>query len=200
MGGEDTFSLPLNWLDIEFWSEDSIQLESEFERDQLEGDGFDLADDITVPAGDYKMTRHSISFRTNERRKVAGSLSVEFGDFYSGDILRTSISPIILPGALFAWRMSFEDIQIDLDEGDLDTQVISTNADFSFDPDLSWKNLLQYDTESEDLSWQSRLHWIIRPGENFYLVGLQGWDRTGRETFTRTSTDLALKFGYTWRF
>jgi hypothetical protein len=129
-----------------------------------------------------------------------GYMQVEWGDYYSGDILRTRISPVLLPSALFKWSLSFDDIRIDLDEGNLHTQVVSTDADFYFDPDLSWQNTAQFDTASEDLSFQSRLHWIVEPGQDMYVVALSGWDRTGRESFARTAGEVALKLTYTWRF
>ena len=78
--------------------------------------------------------------------------------------------------------------------------VVGTNFDFSFNPDLSWKNLVQYDTQSENLAWQSRLHWIVTPGQDLFLVGLFGWDRLDRESFASTVADLTLKVTYTWRF
>ena len=59
---------------------------------------------------------------------------------------------------------------------------------------------VQYDTESEGLSWQSRLHWIVKPGQNLYLVGLFGWDRFERDSFAREGEELTVKVSYTWRF
>ena len=199
VGSEDLFQVPLKWLDLEFWSEDSISIETKREFDVLDT-GFDLSDDVFVNPGEFAMTRHTLQLDSNERRGIMGYLRVEWGDYYSGDILRTRISPVLLPSALFKWSLSYEDIRIDLPEGDLHTEVLSSDLDFSFDPDLSWQNTVQYDTESEDLSFQSRLHWIVEPGQDMYLVALSGWDRTDRESFARTGSEVALKLTYTWRF
>jgi hypothetical protein len=199
VGSEDLFQVPLKWLDLEFWSEDSISIETKREFDVLDT-GFKLSDDIFVNPGEFALTRHTLQLDSNERRGIMGYLRVEWGDYYSGDILRTRISPVLLPSALFKWSLSYEDIRIDLPEGDLHTEVLSSDLDFSFDPDLSWQNTVQYDTESEDLSFQSRLHWIVQPGQDMYLVALSGWDRTDRESFARTASEVALKLTYTWRF
>jgi hypothetical protein len=199
VGSEDLFQVPLKWLDLEFWSEDSISIETKREFDVLDT-GFELSDDIFVNPGEFAMTRHTLQLDSNERRGIMGYLRVEWGDYYSGDILRTRISPVLLPSALFKWSLSYEDIRIDLPEGDLHTEVLSSDLDFSFDPDLSWQNTVQYDTGSEDLSFQSRLHWIVQPGQDMYLVALSGWDRTDRESFARTASEVALKLTYTWRF
>ena len=199
VGEEDLLQVPFKWLDLEFWSEDSISIETKREFDVLDA-GFDLSDEIFVNPGEFAMTRHTLQLDSNERRGIMGYMQVEWGDYYSGDILRTRISPVLLPSALFKWSLSYDDIRIDLEEGDLHTQVVSTDLDFSFDPDLSWQNTAQFDTASEDLSFQSRLHWIVEPGQDMYLVALSGWDRTGRESFARTASEVALKLTYTWRF
>ncbi len=199
VGNEDRFSVPFNWLDVELWSEDSVSVTTERIFERLD-DGFNLTDDLFVKPGEFALTRHKLELRSNQRRTLAGSMSVEWGDYFTGTGTRTKISPVILPSALYQWSVSYEDVRMDLDEGKLHTQLVSTDLDFAFDPDLSWQNIAQFDTSSEDLSFQSRLHWIVEPGQDMYLVALSGWDRTGRESFARTESDLALKFTYTWRF
>jgi hypothetical protein len=72
--------------------------------------------------------------------------------------------------------------------------------DFSFSPDISWKNLVQYDTESEDLGFQSRLRWILAPGQNLFLVGQGGWTRQGLDRFERQDQALAVKLSWSLRF
>lgn len=199
LGIEDAWVVPIDWFEAELWSEDSVSFETTLLGETLE-DGFDLSDDVSVSPGDYDMTRHEVSFETNDRRKVGAELSVEWGDFFSGDILRTRFEPIFLPTPGLRWSMSVTDVRTDLDEGDFDTTLVGSNLDVSFNPDLSWKNFIQYDTESEDLSWQSRLHWIVEPGQNLYVVGLFGWDRFDRDSFARESEELTVKLSYTWRF
>ena len=199
IGEEDYLRLPVKWLDIQFHSEDSISIESTHSDETLDT-GFDLTDTVTVSPGEYDGVRHVVELESNDRRLLTGDVRIEFGDFYSGDIVRTKVSPVFLPSKLFTWRLSYEDIRVDLDEGDFDTQVVSTNLDFAFDPDLSWANLVQYDTESDELAWQSRVHWILEPGRDLFLVGQFGWDRSGQESFVATTRELVLKLSYTWRF
>ncbi len=199
VGREDQFELPVKWLEIELQSEDSISIGSTYFRERLD-EGFDMTDEVFVSQGDYSGANHVLEFEANDRRRVTGDVEIEFGDFYSGSILRVEVSPKWIPSRFFSWSLDLEDIHVDLDEGSFDTQVIATDLDFNFDPDLSLSNLLQYDTESEDLTWQSRLHWIRTAGQNLYLVGLFGWDRTDRHSFARTSQELVLKLSYTWRF
>ena len=107
---------------------------------------------------------------------------------------------MLIPSKYYTLRLGYEDIHADFDGPDLDTQLYSTDLDFAFNPDLSLRNVLQYDTQSEDLAWQTRLHWIIQPGQDLYVVGLFGWDRTDRNSFHGASEELVVKLSYTWRF
>ena len=61
---------------------------------------------------------------------------------------------------------------------------------------------MQFDNESRKLGWQSRVRWIIRPGNDLFLVFNQGWlqDELGGLHFRSAGTKLAGKIQYTFRF
>lgn len=198
-GHEDRIEVPLRWFELQFQSEDLIRFETRWIDETLD-DGFDLSDDVFVEPGDYDMVRHVARFNSNDRRLYRAELQVEWGDFYSGDIVRTTVTPTFIPSKYFTLQVPYQNVRTRLDEGDFDTQLVSASADFAFTPEVSWKNLVQYDTESEDLGWQSRLHWIVEPGQDLFLVALFGWDKTDRESFRSTSQEATLKLTYTFRF
>ena len=198
-GFEDRFALPVTWLNLQLQSEDSVSIETEWFEETLD-EGFDLSDAVFVGPGDFDGVTHTLRLSANERRRVTGSARIEVGDFYGGDIFRWSVEPKFIPSKYFALGVGFEDIHARFDGPDLNTQVFSTDLDFTFNPDLSLRNVLQYDTDSEDMAWQSRLHWILSPGQDLFLVGLFGWDRTNRDSFQRLNEELVVKLSYTLRF
>ena len=59
---------------------------------------------------------------------------------------------------------------IALPEGRFYTQVVTARADYNFTPNVSWQNLQQYDNESRVLSVQSRYRWILKPGNDLFIV------------------------------
>ena len=67
---------------------------------------------------------------------------------------------------------------------------------------MTFFNLVQYDNESRDLGWQSRVCWILKPGNEVFLVFHQGWlqDERGGVNFRASRTGLAGKMQYTFRF
>lgn len=198
-GEVDSWALPVRWLGVELDSEDKIELETHriFERIDEE---FDVSD-VDVSTGDYTMTRHFLTYESSRKRLINGEVELEFGDFYSGDIERARVEPVIFFGPHLTVRGGIEHVTAELDEGDIDTWLVGTNVDVSFTPDLSWKNLLQYDTESEALGVQSRLRWIVEPGRDLFVVGLFGWEREEEgEPLVPSGQELVLKLGYTLRF
>jgi len=88
--------------------------------------------------------------------------------------------------------------EVVLDEGEFTTQLFELRVDYSFSPDVSWSNLVQYDSASAILGFQSRFRWILEPGNDLFLIFNRGWeDLEGRfiPVFDRGS----VKFQYTFR-
>jgi len=198
-GRKDSWTVPLRWFRLEFESEDSIQAETQqiFERIP---EPFDIGGGVEVTPDDYTMTRHILRFQSNQRRMIGGDIDVQVGELYSGDIRRIGYEPFAIPGKHAFLRLGFEDIDADLDEGRFHTQLSSLRVDAKFTPHLAWKNLLQYDTETKALGLQSRMHWILEPGRDLFLVGLLGWERDAHgEPLVPTGQDFTVKLTYTVR-
>ncbi|HIG88300.1 MAG TPA: hypothetical protein EYQ25_14825 [Planctomycetes bacterium] len=198
-GTEDEWRLPLRPLGLEFQSQDELQYEVT-QSVQTIADPFELTPGVFVAAGRHEMTRHSLSFESNDRRDYGGELEVEWGDFYGGHLVEWSVSTLVVPGPHFALGLGWTDAIGRIPAGEFHTQAASVELDFSFSPDISWKNLVQYDTESEDLGFQSRLRWILAPGQNLFLVGQGGWTRQGLDRFERREQALSVKLSWSLRF
>jgi hypothetical protein len=199
VGREDTWSVPLRPLRVELWSEDSVQYEVHRIYELLD-EGFEVGGGLEVEPGEYLMTRHKLELETNDRRLVKSGLELEWGDFFSGELMRYTFSPVVIPGKHFQFAVSYTDVGVALPEGDFDAQLVGVDLDWTFSPDLTWTNFFQYDTETEDLGVQSRVHWIRTPGQDLFVVALLGWDREERDSFRRTEQELAVKLTYTLRF
>jgi hypothetical protein len=80
-------------------------------------------------------------------------------------------------------------------------RVINGRVNFSVSPFLTIANLLQYDNRSKNLAWQSRLRWILAPGNDAFIVFSQGWirDESGDRSFQTDDTKLSAKVQYTLR-
>jgi hypothetical protein len=62
-------------------------------------------------------------------------------------------------------------------------------------------NNVQYDTVSGVAGWQSRFRWIVRPGNDIYVVYTQNWvDDPLLAQFATQDRRLSTKAVYTYRF
>ena len=85
-------------------------------------------------------------------------------------------------------------------DGSFTTHIASSTLDLYFSPELSVRNLMQYDNESNAIGWQSRLRWIYDPGREFFFVVGTTWQRTEDESIVPTQQALNLKVAHTLRF
>jgi hypothetical protein len=84
--------------------------------------------------------------------------------------------------------------------GRFTAKVLAGRFELNFSPDLGWSNLVQYDSDSRELGFQSRLRWRVRPGSDVFVVFNRGWvheeDGVYRPYFDRGSA----KVQHTFRF
>lgn len=200
-GDEDSWSVPLDLFEAQFWSQDSIDLRLTRRAETIDTD-FAVGDNATVVPGDYDETQLRFGFESNDRRRVGLEASLQVGDYFGGTIERFRAEPIFIPSKHLTLGMSFEDVAIDLGgNGTLHTQLYGFRIDVGINPDASWRTFAQYDTDAKDLSVQSRLRWILEPGRELFLVGLAGFNKENtRASFTSSQQSLALKIEATFRF
>jgi hypothetical protein len=194
----ESLGLEFKLIEARFHSGDSISLDVLHDVDVLDED-FNLVDVIPVLADRYEATRVGIRLRAADRREVSGRLSVFAGQFWDG--MRTDYNTSVnwRPGPLGSMRLGFERNELDLDGGSIDINVASLRCDLNFTPDISWSNTFQWDNISDEVSLNSRLWVLLGPGRDLFFVVNQGWDSANSDIIP-TSTGVALKVGYTFRF
>lgn len=192
------FAAPINWR---FNSGDRVEFNwvPQFER---LFQPFEIADGIELPAGDYRFTRWRAEFNTAAKRKWEVGGTWWFGTFYSGHSDEISTEFIYKVAPRFRFIFETEQTFARLKEGSFVARIFAVRADYAFSPFLTVSNLLQFDNESRNFGWQSRVRWIARPGNDLFIVFNQGWEQNERGGFNfRTAgTRLTGKIQYTFRF
>ena len=117
-----------------------------------------------------------------------------WGGFYDGTRKQTGLGVTLKPNAHLSLALCVDRNDIALREGRFYTQVVTTRADYNFTPNVSWQNLQQYDNEPRLMSFQSRFRWILRPGNDLFVVVNRRWvttfDDRLESTFDRASSKL----------
>ena len=157
---------------------------------------------VTLPIGArYDFLRYQVNWRTANRRKVAFEGRYEAGDFYGGtrDEFVTNITFRILPG-IFVYTAA-ELNKITLAQASFTTRLFRVVPELQFTPFLTWVNNVQYDTVSGVAGWQSRFRWIVKPGNDIYVVYTHNWlDDPLLAQFATQDRRLSTKALYTYRF
>jgi uncharacterized protein YecE (DUF72 family) len=71
---------------------------------------------------------------------------------------------------------------------------------YFFTPKISLTNFVQYDTDSANVGLQSRLRWILKAGQEIYVVFNHQWQEDALDRFRSLTGDLRAKVNYTVRF
>ena len=163
-----------------------IDFTSSFER--LD-EPFDIAPGVVVPVGGYSFSDVRLSYSLGQQRRVSGSLSLQKGTFWSGDITsvaytrgRVSVQDQLSfePSVSFNW--------IDLPEGSFTTTLVQSRVNYTFTPRMFFSGLLQYNSSGNSLNTNLRLRWEYSPGSELFVVYTE--DRNTDPFFPDRFTDL----------
>lgn len=196
-----TREVDITALQIDTHRQDSIQVHVIPTYELLE-ENFRIAPGITLPTGrEYSFTRYRVQGSTTSRRPLAVSPQVEWGDFYSGQRLRLSMTANYraAPGQMFTFTNEWN--RVSLAEGEFHTRLYRIIAETQFNPRIALVNNVQYDSQSAVIGWQSRFRWTVTPGNDFYFVYIHNWldDPLTSRTYT-LDRRLSSKVLYTHRF
>lgn len=187
---------------VNFQSGDEMQLQIVPYAERLDED-FEIHDGIVLPVGrEYAFTRYRAEASTASRRVVSGRGEIEVGEFYSGRNREINLSLGIRPRPGVLVSLESEWNRVRLAEGAFSTRLYRLVFNTQFGPWISLVNNVQYDSVSAVLGWQSRYRWILRPGNDVYVVYTHNWienELPGRR-FSTLDRRAASKIIYTHRF
>jgi hypothetical protein len=196
----DLFVTPLDW---HLNSGDNIHgpLDLNIRYERL-FEPFEISPGVVLSPGAYRFTRFGGNlFATAAKRALAGSLSLSWGDFWSGKAeqvqagLTFKLPPVLTVG------LNGSRTYARLPEGDFTATIVTARIDYGASPRLSVSNLIQYDNRSRNLGWQSRLRFSLQPGNDLFLAFNQGWIHEEGDTRLRPEdSKVSAKFQYTFRF
>jgi hypothetical protein len=97
---------------------------------------------------------------------------------------------------------------VQLPGGDFSVSLYELQSDWTPTPWVALTGQLQYDDQSEIIGLFSRLRWIVKPGNDIYLVYSHNWrnelidilDPNSAKSFYTLSRGASIKASYTYRF
>ena len=161
---------------------------------------FEISPGVILPVGSYQWHKYRAEANTATKRRWVIDFAYWWGGFYDGTRKQTGLGVTLKPNAHLSLAVRADRNDIALREGRFYTQVVTGRADYNFTPNVSWQNLQQYDNESRLLSFQSRFRWILRPGNDLFVVVNRGWVKTFDDRVESTFDRASSKLQYTFRF
>ena len=189
-----------------------------FEVEMVSGDEFEIStlsvfeyiyedfiifpkEEIVIDSGKYDFWRHTIEFQSAQRRRIWFQPAYTWGSFFNGHrhdfefAFGYKINTPVFVG------LEYELSKVFLPQGDFETQIYRVNANIFFGPDITLTNFVQYDNVSEEIGWQSRFRWILKPGNEILFVwNSNSIKRPEEDRFTVQESFTRLKLNYNFRF
>jgi hypothetical protein len=164
---------------------------------------FEIAEGVVIPAGSYRFTRYRAEVNTAEKRPWVLDLTLRYGGFYDGDLNQLETTLTLKPSTHVNIRLVTELNDVSLPVGSFQTRIFAVGLDYNFSANVTWANLVQYDSESRLLGAQSRFRWIVRPGNDLFVVVNRGWEHRefdGDGELIPSFDKGSVKIQYTFRF
>ena len=148
---------------------------------------FRIAPGIVLPVRGYDSRKWRLSHALGTQRLMSGTVSAEYGSFYSGH--RTAIG--LTGGRLkITSQLSVEPTysvnRVELLEGSFTTHLAGSRVTYSMTPLMFTSALLQYNSTNHVMSANARLRWEYAPGSELFVVYNEE-----RDTVARRFPDLA---------
>lgn len=194
----ETREVKLQPLGIRFMSGEELNYSVVNQFEMLSED-FNIFDKIVIPKGNYEWWYQVINLETKGARNVWGTATYGFGDFYNGyrkDIKLQANWKVAIP---FFLGGSFSQSNVDLPNGKFIANIYQLNANILFSPNLTLYNYFQYDNASNNIGWQSRFQWILKPGNEIIFVWTSNFLEKDNQFFMENGA-ARLKLKYNIRF
>jgi len=152
-----------------FESGDELSVQIERRSERLV-EPFALREDIVFPAAEYWNSGWSVSGSTSRKRPVRGEASYGETGFFSGDRRRLGLEAGWSPDPHVSLELGWERNDVETPEGDLSTDLGLLRVGFALSTRLGVNALLQYNSETDEVSSNVRLNWIWAPGSDLFVV------------------------------
>jgi hypothetical protein len=214
----ETLVVTVDALDLENNAGDRLTFTYEYHQERLLSPDSELDPGVEIipgsgfmiPLGTYRFSRYGVRLETTNARPVRTIAEVIFGTFYNGTLRQVNATLELRP--LRYVFVSFEYEQNDQSMGwcwqdgvewqdgcEFTQRLGRARLNLSLTPEISWTNVVQYETVADRIGLNSILRWEIDPGNDVYLIFNQNWDQ-GNSGFYSMHTLFAAKVAWTFRF
>lgn len=151
------------------------QLAVEYSRN-FEGLGapFAVTTGITIPAGRYEFQQTKFLYSTSPQRPFSGTLTLNYGGFYSGTLKEVTWRGRVEFGPRFYAEPTVSINLFETPFGDGNANIISSRLTYTLTPRMFASALMQYQSATSSVSTNARFRWEYQPGSELFVVYSDG--------------------------
>ncbi len=159
------------------------------------------ADDIrgiTIDPGRYTATRMGVSLDSNDARRMAGSVSFDWGEELDGHSRRLTLTNRTNFSRHLNMDLSYVHNRLELAHGDLTANVLAGRWTYSFSTEMFAKAYIQWNDADKKISSNLLFDYIYSPKSHLYIVYNENRDTSlGSRNNTRDRI-IQMKLTYLW--
>ncbi len=155
-----------------------------------------FTDATPIPATRYSFNQIDLGYMSDFRKSFGYGLGFTLGQFYNGTVrgFGAGFNLRKQPHLNFGIRTQFSHIELPKPYGSTDLILIQPRVEYNFNTQLFWTTFMQYNTQSNNFSVNSRLQYRYKPMSDFYLVYTDNYFTD--PLFKNKNRALIFKFNY----
>jgi hypothetical protein len=149
-----------------------------------------------LPATRYSFNQLELTYRSDFRKSFSFNTGISMGQFYNGTVRSASMGFMLRrqPHLNIGVRSEFNSIQLPGTYGSTNLILIQPRIEYNFNTQLFWTTFIQYNTQSNNFSVNSRFQYRYKPMSDFFLVYTDNYFTD--PTFTNKNRAIVFKFSY----
>ena len=151
---------------------------------------------ISLPGNNgYSYTSFQGSYRSDQRKKVSYQIRPSFGQFYNGEkySIQTNVNLRLQPYFTGSIQVNYDKINLPYPYPNASILLVGPKLDLTFNKNLFWSTFVQYSSQIENFSVNTRLQWRFAPLSDLFIVYN---DNYYTENFGPRFRSLNLKLTY----
>ncbi len=135
--------------------------------------------DQAIAPGDYRFDSYYVSFVTDRNHLLGGTVRLDSGGYYDGTKHSYLLGCDLRPGYRFTAGLTWNHNDVHLSGGDFTTTLIGARLGYAFSDAHFFNALIQYNSDTRDVSSNLRLNLFHAATNDFYLVYNERRSSTG---------------------
>jgi len=129
-------------------------------------------DGIPLPIGDYHYTSFGVEYSSDRRNTLFYSLDTSIGTFFNGKkySMRADLNLRLQPYFTTSIQLNYDKINLPDPYPDADIFLIGSRIDVTFNKKLFWATFVQYSSQRDNFSVNTRLQWRFAPLSDLFVV------------------------------